>query len=258
MGTDAGLLAEAGARETAVLLVELAGVFWIGAELVILFFVTEARRHVLRNPLPAGPVWDRASTRRAFVFVAFLGATAVAVVVRSVLWGGLTSHAGVGTLPIEQAARVDATAMRAHLILWAGFVTLWVLLETAIVVQGALACRGLFQILPDGAGDGRGKRRGGAVATMLVLFGAVALAGLLSMPVMAAVAGSGAPTAVGTRWAEIRALSEQWLMPYRNAVLLYLRLAGVAWIVVEWVAAVLLWRAFGRLRGVVALRSARP
>ncbi|MFP4502989.1 MAG: hypothetical protein ACLFTT_18500 [Candidatus Hydrogenedentota bacterium] len=31
---------------------------------------------------------------------------------------------------------------------------------------------------------------------------------------------------------------------YRNALYLYLRMAGVAWIAVEWMAAVILWRAY--------------
>jgi hypothetical protein len=37
---------------------------------------------------------------------------------------------------------------------------------------------------------------------------------------------------------------------YANALLLYLRLAGVIWIAVEWVAAVILWRAYRLLRHV--------
>lgn len=32
--------------------------------------------------------------------------------------------------------------------------------------------------------------------------------------------------------------------PYRNAVYLYLRVAGVVWVAVEWLAAIILWRAY--------------
>ncbi len=32
--------------------------------------------------------------------------------------------------------------------------------------------------------------------------------------------------------------------PYRNAVYLYLRVAGVLWIAVEWMAALILWRGY--------------
>jgi hypothetical protein len=35
--------------------------------------------------------------------------------------------------------------------------------------------------------------------------------------------------------------------PYRNALYLWLRLAGLAWIAVEWVAAFILWRAWRAL-----------
>jgi hypothetical protein len=38
---------------------------------------------------------------------------------------------------------------------------------------------------------------------------------------------------------------------YRNALYLYLRLAGVAWITVEWVAAFLVWRVYGLARAAV-------
>ncbi|HNR30681.1 MAG TPA: hypothetical protein PKI11_07310 [Candidatus Hydrogenedentes bacterium] len=36
--------------------------------------------------------------------------------------------------------------------------------------------------------------------------------------------------------------------PYRNALYLYLRVAGVVWIAVEWVAAIILWHAYRFLR----------
>lgn len=43
---------------------------------------------------------------------------------------------------------------------------------------------------------------------------------------------------------------------YGNALLLYLRLAGVVWIAVEWVAAVILWRAYRLLRHSVERKGA--
>ena len=42
---------------------------------------------------------------------------------------------------------------------------------------------------------------------------------------------------------------------YRNAVYLWLRVAGVVWIVVEWVAAVILWRTYRLLADHVARRG---
>jgi len=44
--------------------------------------------------------------------------------------------------------------------------------------------------------------------------------------------------------------------PYRNAMYLYLRLAGVVWIAVEWTAAFLLWRAYRLLTSLTP--SERP
>jgi len=41
--------------------------------------------------------------------------------------------------------------------------------------------------------------------------------------------------------------------PYRQAVYVYLRLAGLFWIAVEWIAAVLLWRGY-RLLAAAARR----
>ena len=35
---------------------------------------------------------------------------------------------------------------------------------------------------------------------------------------------------------------------YQNALYLYLRIAGVAWILVEWVAAIILWRGYCLLK----------
>lgn len=43
--------------------------------------------------------------------------------------------------------------------------------------------------------------------------------------------------------------------PYRNAVYLFLRIAGAVWIAVEWVAAMLLWRAYRMLANAVAERA---
>ncbi|MBP8131283.1 MAG: hypothetical protein KA184_17015 [Candidatus Hydrogenedentes bacterium] len=44
------------------------------------------------------------------------------------------------------------------------------------------------------------------------------------------------------------AQAESACAPHRNAVYLYLRIAGIAWILVEWGAAVVLWRSWRLLR----------
>ena len=44
---------------------------------------------------------------------------------------------------------------------------------------------------------------------------------------------------------------------YRNAVYLYLRLAGIVWVAVEWAAALLLWRAYRILRAAATAGAQR-
>jgi hypothetical protein len=45
---------------------------------------------------------------------------------------------------------------------------------------------------------------------------------------------------------------------YQNALLLYLRLAGVVWIAVEWAAAWVLWRTWRLLRKRIAVLKEPP
>ena len=45
---------------------------------------------------------------------------------------------------------------------------------------------------------------------------------------------------------------------YRNALYLWLRIAGVAWIAVEWVAGIVLWRAYVHLRRAAQERGLLP
>jgi len=46
--------------------------------------------------------------------------------------------------------------------------------------------------------------------------------------------------------------------PYRNALYLYLRIAGVVWIVVEWIAAVFLWKGYRLFHQAARNRGIRP
>jgi hypothetical protein len=46
--------------------------------------------------------------------------------------------------------------------------------------------------------------------------------------------------------------------PYRNALYLWLRIAGIAWISVEWVAGIVLWRAYVHLRRAARERGLSP
>ncbi len=45
---------------------------------------------------------------------------------------------------------------------------------------------------------------------------------------------------------------------YQNALYLYLRIAGIVWITVEWIAAIVLWRAFHFLRNAAHSKGILP
>ena len=253
-----GMLTAARARETGVMVVELSGVFWIAAEMVILFFMIEARRHIFRKPLPPSAVWDRESTRRAAIFAVLLGLVLGTVLGRSFACEHLSARILRGAVGLKEAALVDAQAIRAHLALWGLFVTIWVVLEGAIVFQGYGAYLGLCRRLTEETGASASKRGGTGLAALALVFGAAILAMLGCVPVFAAVAVQTSPPQGYGFWNQALRISEEWLTPYRNALLLYLRVAGVAWIAFEWVAAIILWRAFNRLRRVVQTRRAGP
>ncbi len=248
------------AREMRILFIELCGVFWIVAELVILFFVIEARRHLGRSPISAVPLWDRVSTRRALLFMLFALAALGAVVLRPLFWTPLSWRIQTGPLDVSAAAMLDFHAVLRHLTVWAAFVTVWVILEGAMVYQGYSAYR-LFRklvlaggggatrnsagktvgISPDGSSGGQG---GQASLVVLLLLGAFLAAGIVAAPVFAAQALNAPAAKAVDSWEQVVQLSENGLYPYRNALYLYLRIAGVVWIGVEWIAAFVLWRAW--------------
>lgn len=100
----------------------------------------------------------------------------------------------------------------AHLALWAVFVTAWVGLEGAIVYQGYRGYRLLGGLLPRGA---------------------------VLLPLLVCVAGGAQADVAAVRGA---------LEPWQNVMYFYLRVAGVFWIALEWVAVVILWRSYALLR----------
>lgn len=236
-------IAGARARESSMLLIELCGVFWIAAEMIILFFVIEARRHVGRSPLPAAPVWDRAATRRAVIFALAVFGVLGTVVIRPMVWAPLSARLRSGSLDLSSAAMHDFFAVHRHLVVWVAFVTVWVVLEAAIVYQGYRAYR-LFRnrILVNASGL-PGTRRVRHSTLALLLLVALAAVGMFAAPAFAAQAVVAPSPKSMNAWSQVLLISESWLFPYRNAVYLYLRLAGVVWISVEWIAAVVLWRA---------------
>jgi hypothetical protein len=59
---------------------------------------------------------------------------------------------------------------------------------------------------------------------------------------------------------EYHAFMEQTanLEAYRNAMYLLLRISGLAWITVEWIAAIVLWRAYFLLRRAARAKGLLP
>ncbi|MCX5757855.1 MAG: hypothetical protein NTU83_05000 [Candidatus Hydrogenedentes bacterium] len=218
-------------RQRAAMLVESVGLFWIGAELAILFLVLVGRRHVDSVPLPVRFVLTVTELRRA------------------IFWGvafAILSAIVLGRYAVSQEIDIQGLSERlhTHLVVWAAFVTTWVLLETSIVYHGWRGYRRL-RVLVEGP-MWRGKTLSSAILFLLCLLGA----GLLA---------SWHASAVDTdafRQA-IRDANEADQV-YWNALYLYLRLAGAVWIAVEWWAAIVLVKGYRLLERATALRRGAP
>jgi hypothetical protein len=129
------------------LLAESAGVFWIAAEIAILFCMGVALRVFGERPLPESIRLTHGEKRRA------LGAAAFVIVLSLFVYG---RHAVLPPLPmafraiaasgehVTEAAR-KAYLLRAHvhIALWCSMIAAWVALEIAIVVQGVRVFRRL-------------------------------------------------------------------------------------------------------------------
>jgi hypothetical protein len=246
------------ARETRILFIELCGAFWVAAEMLILFFMLEARRHLGRNPVPAVPIWDRLATRRALFYFSFLAAVLAFVICRPFIWLPLHDVLRNGPLSVQTAAVYDFLAVQRHLAVWAAFVTLWVLLESTIVYQGYRCYQLLRSRLLCGPSEPAAPGPAHShILTLLVICFLLTL-GAFAGPAFAAPKVAYGSTEVVGDWSQVLALSESWLVPYRNAVYLYLRLAGILWIGVEWVAAVVLWRSHLLVSRALRANTGRP
>lgn len=211
MEPAAELAAWAAAARWRHLWVELAGVFWVAAELLILVLVCWGREHLATAPHCAVLRFTPAARRNLWLALACMGLLSLAVAARAFY------------LPPPTLEAVRAYAL-AHLVVWAGFVTVWVALECAIVYHGWRGYRVLGGLL-GGGWRGGGVRRGvGAGAVLALAFTGIATA----------------------QAAALHAAVEPW----QNALYFYLRAAGVVWIAVEWIAAWVLWRSYALLRAV--------
>jgi len=219
---DAAVAAFLRAAQRDHLLYECAGVFWLWAEVVILFAMREGRVTLAGgNPAP----WFRRFSLWMLVFTVLF----LPLLLRHLLPGPLA----LAISGAEPAAIANAYTrlVLTHLAVWSAFVVGWVVLESAIVIEGVRAYRHF---------NHRCKR---------LLLGTTVTVAMLAFPSLAQAA---APVADALREAESA------LQPFRNAVYLHLRIAGIAWIAVEWVAAVLLWRGQSLLWQVARQESSAP
>ncbi|MCC6143648.1 MAG: hypothetical protein IT368_07565, partial [Candidatus Hydrogenedentes bacterium] len=134
-----------------------------------------------------------------------------------------------GAANLAAAVALYKTRLLQHLAIWACFVVLWVLLEAAIVFQGWRGYRSLRAMLD--VPEGRRPSRGGAAPLVVAVIAAL---------LVARAAQAGPVAALEAAQADA--------MPYYNALYLLLRIAGAAWVAIEWVAAGILLRSFLLLR----------
>jgi hypothetical protein len=227
-----------------VLLIESAGLFWIFAEICILFGVRAGRRYIecgdfdtlhLRKTLPWALAFFVLST--GLLGRHFLGVPFYRQVGQLAISGGDSA--------LREALLAHVSAQRTHYTVWASFVTTWVVLEACIVYNG---WRGYCSLRAVFAGPQKPIRP--ASVCVLAFVGAAIIGSL----VPSGLAFATEPAVEGIQRMIHEAQASNAL--YRNALYLYLRLAGVAWILVEWFAAVVLWRSFRLMRSV--LREGRP
>ncbi len=235
-------------------LVESAGLFWLLAEFLILFAVLAGRRYLETDPVSRTFRWTGRDTQRALTLGVLFGVLAVFTYGRHVFL--LPVHAFLLVQPdAADAAFLDAVAQMTrqrngeHLVLWAAFVTGWVVLEVLIVYhgwRGHLLLRRLLDSSSPPSGGFTGNSRGGAVV----------VAGLLAFLLVPV---AGAVTALQADNGLVQTMRAAYAAQtgYRDALYLYLRLAGVVWILVEWGAAVILWRAYRLLTDKVARMGER-
>lgn len=153
------VLAEAASLHTTQLRIETAGLVWIGAELVILYLVLRVNL-IVRAHLPHETA--RPPSTRGPLLILLLGTFAIAALLtlgRYIFVDALPEAIqsiilGNSTDPGHQIHALYMARAHTHLALWCGFITLWVLLEVAIVYAGFKTYRSLrliFETLPKGS-----------------------------------------------------------------------------------------------------------
>ena len=234
-----------------VLLTEAAGLFWILAEICILFAVRVGRRLLDAEGLSLESMQVRFEKARAMVWGGLF------LLFSAVLFGrhlfDLPLHrqlaqlvAGGTEVDLREALNAHVSVMRMHYAIWASFVTVWVILEACIVYNGWRGYRRLSELLA-------ARRPSPSQIGVLpfVLVGAAAIGSFI--PFGLAHAFGTDPDALRRMLGEAQAAN----VVCQNALYLYLRLAGVVWIAVEWLAAFVLWRSFNLIAGIMRDQETR-
>ncbi|MBI4558316.1 MAG: hypothetical protein HY706_12110 [Candidatus Hydrogenedentes bacterium] len=132
------------------LLVEAAGVFWLAAELTILFLILVARRYTLSLPLPERLTLTQHEKRRAHIWCTAILAFTGLLVARYPLLGLWADPAGSLMQAGLPASRPQTTVIfQSHLLVWVVLITSWLALEILIVYNGWLVFRRIRDMLSE-------------------------------------------------------------------------------------------------------------
>lgn len=220
------------------LLIEGAGVFWLVAELAILYAVTVGGRALRERPLP-GRLVLTSRERWIAAALALLSAGLIALVCARFLLAPALPEA-VEAAALETSGVADAVYaavvrhIQVHLVIWCTFIAGWVVLESLIVIQGIRAFHALARVI------GAAPARMSTAAAATVVFAAA----VLVAPEAAAHFSRAVETHLQHGFSE--ALTDA--RPGYRFVEFYLRVAGAVWASVEWIAALYLFRGYLMLR----------
>lgn len=129
------------------IVIEGAGLFWLGAEVAILFGAMLARRHLESTPRNPRLAFQQRDALRAMVWAAGFLLFCAAVLGRHFVLEQ-PQHLD----DIEAAARLLQARHREHLAVWAAFVAGWVALEALIVYHGYRGYRAFRKAVDAGEG----------------------------------------------------------------------------------------------------------
>lgn len=221
------ILPELQAHLVSDLLSECAGLFWIGAELAILYLLLVVRRHLEQNPAARLTFTTRERSRARLWFLAWILFALtpfgrLITVPGHCLYAFLIHH-DARALPPALYIRV----LHYHLGLWALFVTVWVVLEALIAFHSVCGYRQLRRIVrPVASPPSR-------LPLPPTFFLTLTLVTILTWR----------PAFADSTAAAYQHVIDADLL-YRNALHLYLRVASLGWIAAEWAVALVVWRSY--------------